>query len=80
MCLSVTRGYGDHTPFTTAVTLEWRTSGTSAEGGAAAARRGRRGEKELQVGLVASEDGRPPEAEAMILPLTLDEAFVVDSA
>jgi hypothetical protein len=36
------------------------------------------GEKEPQVGLVAPEDGRPTEAEAMILPLTPDEALVVD--
>jgi hypothetical protein len=31
--------------------------------------------EEPQVGLVASEDGRPPEAEAMILPLAPDEAL-----
>jgi len=38
------------------------------------------GEKEPQVGLVAPEDGRPTEAKAMILPLTPDEALVVDVA
>jgi len=31
-------------------------------------------EKEPQVGLVAPEDGSPPNAEAMILPLTPDKA------
>jgi len=36
------------------------------------------GEKEPQVGLVAPEDGPRPEADAMILPLTPDEALVVD--
>jgi len=38
------------------------------------------GEKEPQVGLVAPEDARPPEAEATFLPLTPDEALVVDVA
>ena len=38
------------------------------------------GEKESQFGLVAPEDGRPTEAEMMILPLTPDEALVVDVA
>jgi hypothetical protein len=33
------------------------------------------GEKESQFGLVAPEDGRPSDAEAMILPLTPDEAL-----
>jgi len=32
------------------------------------------GEQEFQAGLVASEDGRPPEAEMMILPLTTASA------
>ena len=36
------------------------------------------GEKEPQFGLVTPEDGRPTEAEAMILPRTPDEALVVD--
>jgi len=40
-------------------------------------RRGRR-EKEPQVGLVATEDGRPMESDAMILALTPDEALVVN--
>jgi hypothetical protein len=35
------------------------------------------GEKESQFGLVAPEDGRPAEAEALFLPLTPDEALVV---
>ena len=35
------------------------------------------GEKSY-VFLVAPEDGRPTEAEALILPLTPDEALVVD--
>ena len=38
------------------------------------------GEKEPQFGLVAPEDGRPTEAEAMILPPTPEEALVVDVA
>ena len=37
-------------------------------------------EKEPQVGLVAPEDGRPPEAKAMTLPLPPNEALVVDVA
>jgi hypothetical protein len=37
-------------------------------------------EKEPQVGLVASEGGRPTEAEAAVLPPTPDEALVVDVA
>jgi hypothetical protein len=39
-------------------------------------RRAEGGEKEPQVGLVAPDDGRPTEAETMILPLTADEALV----
>jgi hypothetical protein len=42
--------------------------------------RAKGGEKEPQVGLVATEDGRPTEAEAMILQLSPDEALVVDVA
>jgi hypothetical protein len=38
------------------------------------------GEKESQFGLVAPKDVRPTEAETMILPLTPDEALVVDIA
>jgi len=38
------------------------------------------GEKESQFGLAAPEDGRPAEAEAMMLPLTPDEALIVDVA
>jgi hypothetical protein len=38
------------------------------------------GEKESHFGLVALEDGRPTEAETMILPLTPDESLVVDVA
>jgi hypothetical protein len=41
LCDCVTRGCGDHSPLTTAAILEWRRR--SAWGGAAAARRGRRG-------------------------------------
>jgi len=37
-------------------------------------------EEEFHVGFVATEDGRPTEAEAMILPLAPDEALVVDVA
>ena len=33
--------------------------------------------KEAEVGLEAAEDGRTPEAEAMVLPLAPDEALVV---
>ena len=38
------------------------------------------GEKESQFGLVSMEDGRPAEAETMVLPLTTNEAPVVDVA
>ena len=38
------------------------------------------GEKESQFGLVAPEDVRPTEDETMILPLTPDEALIVDVA
>jgi hypothetical protein len=38
------------------------------------------GEKESQFGLVPPEDGRPTEAETMFLPLTPDEALVVNVA
>jgi len=38
------------------------------------------GEKESQFGLVKPEDGRPTDAETMILRLTPDEALVVDVA
>jgi hypothetical protein len=36
------------------------------------------GEKEPQVGLMATEDSRPTESDAIILALTPDEALVVD--
>jgi len=72
LCLSVTRGYGEHSSLTTAATVEWRRR--SAEGGAAAARRGRRAGAPGRLG------GPPAEAKAMVLPLTPDEALVVNVA
>jgi len=75
------RGYSGHSPLTTTATLDWQTR--SDLDGAAADRRGRR---ECQrrsprlAWLVTPEDGRPTEAQAMILPLTPDEALVVDVA
>ena len=50
----------------------------SARGGAAAARRWRREEVPVRPG--APEEGRPTEAETMVLPLTPNEALVVDVA
>jgi len=73
---SVTRGHGDDSPLTTAATFECRRRSDLA----GAAVRAEGGEKEPQVGLVAPEDGRPTEAEAMILTLTPDEALVVYGA
>ena len=35
-------------------------------------------EEEAEVGLETAEDGRTPEAEAMVLPLAPDEALVVN--
>ena len=37
-------------------------------------------EEEADVGLEAAEDGRTPEAQAMVLPLAPDEALVVNVA
>jgi len=37
-------------------------------------------EEEAEVFLEAAEDGRTPEAEAMVLPLAPDEALVVNVA
>jgi len=72
LCDCVTRGCGDHSPLTTAAILEWRRR--SSWGGAAAARRGQRGES--QFGLVVPEDVRPSEAETMILPRTPYKSLV----
>ena len=37
-------------------------------------------EEEADVGLKVAEDGRTPEAQAMVLPLAPDEALVVNFA
>jgi hypothetical protein len=75
LCLSVTRGYGDRSPLTTTATLDWRRR--SDLDGAAAARRGREGAP----GRLGGAGRWPPDgAEEVILPLTPDEALVVDVA
>ena len=72
----VTRGYGDHSPLTTAAIVEWRRR--SAGGRAAVVCPMQQGGG--QVGLVVPEDVGPAEAETVILPRTPDEALVVDVA
>jgi len=74
------RGYGDHSPPTvtlmTAEALEGQRR--SASGGAVVRAEG--SQEEHEVGLGASVDGRPMEADMMVLPLAPDEALVVDVA